>query len=361
MPTKHPYLPDHVSPPGGTLADALEERGLSQAQLADRMGRPKKTINEIVRGLARITPETALELESVLGIAAEFWLNRERRYREYVARAERETAARNAIAWSKQFPLKAMATFGWIPSATASEATVAEVFSFFSVASVEGWGRTWESAEAQFRRSKTRAGKRPAVAAWLRRGEIEAAKVECAPFSAKRFRASLDEVRLLTEAPPSQFVQRLIQLCSQAGVALVFVPELPGVPVHAVTRWVASDKAVIQLSLYYKSDDHLWFSFFHEAAHVLSEKRRIVFLDDGAIDSDDERDADAFACDFLIPRRGYEGFCAEGQFDAPSVRAFAKEQGIAPGIVVGRLQHERRILFSQLNSLKRRFKWADES
>ena len=75
------YTPDYVSPPGETLQEVLEERGMSQAELAERTGRPKKTINEIINGKAAITPETALQLERVLGIPASFWNNRERRYR----------------------------------------------------------------------------------------------------------------------------------------------------------------------------------------------------------------------------------------------------------------------------------------
>jgi HTH-type transcriptional regulator/antitoxin HigA len=80
------YNPDYVSPPGETLAEILEDREMSQAELADRMGRPKKTINEIIKGKAEITAETALELEKVLGTPAQFWNEREGRYRESLAR-----------------------------------------------------------------------------------------------------------------------------------------------------------------------------------------------------------------------------------------------------------------------------------
>ena len=72
------YVPTDVSAPGETLREILTERGISQADLADRMGRPKKTINEIMNGKAAITPQTALELELVLRIPAEFWIARER-------------------------------------------------------------------------------------------------------------------------------------------------------------------------------------------------------------------------------------------------------------------------------------------
>lgn len=358
--TTREYKPDRVSPPGDSLLSILEERGITQAELARRMGRPTKTINEIVKGIAAITPDTALDLESVLGTPAEFWLNRECRYREFVARREREEAAYGDVAWVRQFPLKDLCRLGWLPPLKPSQEAVAHIFSFFGVASVEGWDRTWRMAEAQFRRSRTREGKRHAVAAWLRRGEIEAAKVQCKAFSALRFRAALDDARTLTCEAPSRFQPKLVDLCAEAGVALVFVPELPGVRVHAVTRWASSEKAIVQLSLYYKTDDHLWFSFFHEADHVLSEKRTLVFLDDGADkQSEDERHADRFASEFLIPPKAFDAFRGAGAFDKASVCTFAKTQGICPGIVVGRLQHEGLIEYrSRLNHLKTRFEWV---
>src|SRR2546428_9503399 len=80
------YYPDYVSPPGETLLETLEAIGMSQAELAKRMGCPVKTINEIIEKKAPITTETALQLEQVLHVPASFWLKREQHYRESLAR-----------------------------------------------------------------------------------------------------------------------------------------------------------------------------------------------------------------------------------------------------------------------------------
>mgnify|MGYP001591444739 CR=1 FL=1 len=48
--TQHQYTPDQISPPGETLAEKLDELGMSQAELAQRMGRPQKTVGEIIYG-----------------------------------------------------------------------------------------------------------------------------------------------------------------------------------------------------------------------------------------------------------------------------------------------------------------------
>src|SRR5262245_16338701 len=116
------YAPTSVSPPGETLLEILEARGMSQADLADRTGRPKKTINEIIQGKAAITPETALQFELVLGIPAAFWNARERNYREAIARSRESEALQNYVQWMEAFPYRAMVKSGWIQNAsTAAE------------------------------------------------------------------------------------------------------------------------------------------------------------------------------------------------------------------------------------------------
>lgn len=69
------------TPPGDTLKELLEEHGLSQAEFAKKINRPLKTINEIIKGKTRITEQTAIQLEEYFKVPAEFWLEREYRYR----------------------------------------------------------------------------------------------------------------------------------------------------------------------------------------------------------------------------------------------------------------------------------------
>jgi addiction module HigA family antidote len=86
---KNQFNPDYASPPGETLLELLNSYGMSQADLSRQLGRPRKTINEIIKGKIRITPQTALELESAFPeISARFWLHREMDYRLALAREE---------------------------------------------------------------------------------------------------------------------------------------------------------------------------------------------------------------------------------------------------------------------------------
>jgi hypothetical protein len=204
------------------------------------------------------------------------------------------------------------------------------------------------------------------VASWLRQGEIEAQKYECKSYNAASFKASLNEIRALTLESPDVFEPRMKTLCSDAGVAVVFIPELPGTHVYGATRWLNSAKALMQLSLRGKSDDHLWFTFYHEAGHILLHGKRDVFIE--AEDSrsgkatiiEKEAQADQFAQDSLIPSGEYEVFKQNGRFSLSAIKKFAIKLGLAPGIVVGRLQHDGLIPYSQGNSLKKRFGFSED-
>ena len=80
-------------PPGEILEEELAARGMTQRELAARLGRPAQVVNEIVKAKKAITPETAIGLEKVLGIDAHFWVNLEANYRLTLARKQQEALA----------------------------------------------------------------------------------------------------------------------------------------------------------------------------------------------------------------------------------------------------------------------------
>jgi len=360
------YIPDLVLPPGETLLEKIEELGMSQAELAQRMGRPKKTINEIIRGKAAITPETALQLERVLGIPAHFWSNYEQLYRQYKTRGEEEKRLSDQVDWLQCFPIKTMITKDWLQGFDNKVQQLRELLNFFAIASPDQWEVQWETVWNQssiaFRKTPAFKSNREALSAWLRRGEINAQQIYCKSYAAKAFRQVLREVRCLTLEPPRVFRPKLVDLCADAGVAVVFVPQLPKSRVGGATRWLAHNKALIQLSLRYKTDDHLWFTFFHEAGHILLHGKRVVFLEEEGLDDAKEQQANIFAAKTLIPPADLRSFLKKykpGYLGKQSIQAFADEIGIAPGIVVGRLQYEGYLPYTHCNDLKRTFKWAN--
>jgi len=358
-PIQTEYMPDIVSPPGETLLEMLEDRSMSQAELAERTGRPKKTINEIIKGKATITPATALQLERVLGVPASFWNNREQQYRESLAKQAEHSSLEGQVSWLNQFPIKEMIGLSWVRGTDDLVELLGEVLSFFGIASPTQWANVWE-ANVAYRQSPAFESDPFAVSAWLRKGEIEAHQIDCAPYNSDRFISALGAVRELTIQPPDVFQSETIRLCAEAGVAVAFVPEIPKVRASGAARWLNANKGMIQVNLRYKTDDQLWFTFFHEAGHILKHGKRDIFIEDGGDHDEKEEEASRFAADFLIPSSEYLHFIPRtGHYSKAEIIDFATHVGVAPGIVVGRLQHDGKLPPQNCNDLKRTLIWGE--
>ncbi len=358
-----PFTPDWVSPPGDTILDVLDERGWTQADLAARLGLSHKHVNQLVKGKVPLTEETALRLAQALGTSAGFWLTREARYRERIVR--QESASRHAawVPWLDELPVKELMHAGAIPErridAKSGPSLVDACLRFFGVASPDEWRTHYLGMEYAFRRSRAEQSDVGAISAWLRLGERETEKLEPRTYDRSGFRVALREIRSLTVEPPAVFEPRVRALLRQAGVGFVLVPAIPRARVSGVARWLTPRYPLIQLSLYGKTNDRFWFTFFHEAAHILlhAADKKSVWLDDLTSPpptDPSEEEANTWAADQLIPSR-YASELVELDSKA-SVKAFARRIGVHPGIVVGRLQHDRLLPFRQMNDLKVSFR-----
>jgi addiction module HigA family antidote len=352
------FSPDWISPPGDTIADVLEEHGWTQAEFAERTGFTTKHISLLINGKASITEETALKLERVLGSTAHFWLNREAQYREALARQQEGSSLEREVGWLKELPIKDMVKFGWIKAFRNIGEQVAECLRFFGVASVDAWRASYEEPIAAFRASKKFKINAASTTAWLRQGERRGAEISGDAFDKAKFRAALHEVRITSnESDPKVFVPRLTEACAKTGVAVVIERAPKGCPISGATKWLSADKALLMLSLRHRSNDHLWFSFFHEAGHLLLHGKRMLFIEmEGMLGNEHEDEADRFACDMLIPP-AMASQLPTLQRNEMAIRRFAQQAGISPGIVVGRMQKEGHLPWSSLNHLKIRYVW----
>lgn len=297
------YRPNYAVPPGDVLSAELELRGMTQQELARRTGLTPKHIVSIVKAKSAITSETAIKLERAMGMPAEYWLNLESQYQEVLARLHEESKLERDLTWLKHIPVAQMAKLGWIAKFADPKSQLVEVLRFFGIASVGQWDDMWPNLQVAYRQHNHTEIFPEAVSAWLRQGEIEAAQIPCAPYEKAAFRAALDQIRKLTTETPEVFVPKMQELCANAGVAVVFVPALPKTGVSGATRWLNSNKAIIQLSLRYKTDDHLWFTFFHEAGHILLHGKKELFLEGAnGLDEGKEEEANRFAQEELIPK-----------------------------------------------------------
>lgn len=355
------YKGEAASAPGDTLKETLEAIGMSQSDLCRRTGLTAKTISGIINGREPLSQQTALQLETVLGVPASLWNNLERQYQEYRARSVQAEQMGAQEGWLRRFPMRQLLEWAWVERCEDVAQQVLALLRFFGCSSPDQCDTYLQHAAVQYRTSGKFSADEYAVSAWLRQGERMGQQLECSAYDAATFRRVLQEARHLSTEKPDEFVLQLQGLCARAGVAVVFVRELPRIRASGATRWLTSDKALIQLDLRHKSNDQLWFSFFHEAGHVLLHGKRQVFVDGQDAEQNDlEQEADRFASDMLIPARAYDSFVQRGKFTSSAVTAFAHEQEVAPGIVVGRLQHEGRVRHDLLNGLKQGLRWSEQ-
>ncbi len=354
---RHAYEPDFAVPPGETLRETIDALGIDQRELAARSGLSAKHINRIIKGVAPISHDTAIRLDRVTGVPARMWNNLESNYREQLARIEEKERLEQHEEWLKTIPVKELVRRGVLDANSNKAELLDAVFGFFGVASVDAWLEGWSVPRFAFRKSLAFEGKVGAMATWLRLGELEAQKIECRPYDKSVFRDAVDRIRDLTVCGPDVFFPKMRTLCAAAGVAVVMVPEIKGAPVSGAAKWLAPSKALICMNLRGKRNDRFWFTFFHEAGHILNDSKKETYIDVDYRDDPRERQANRFAATILIPA----SYDRELPLltDYAAVEAFAGRIGIAPGIVVGRLQREGIIGYRQFNGLKQKLQWVD--
>jgi HTH-type transcriptional regulator/antitoxin HigA len=353
--------PDVAIPPGETLAETLAARGMTQADLARRMGRPVQTVNEIVKGTKEITPETALQFERVLGTPAHVWVRLEADYRFNKARIADQQRLKDEVAAMRAFPYLEMAKHGWVPMVSAQTERARCLLEFFGVGSLATIPDT--AAGAAWRRSAKVKYKREALAAWLRRGERLGARVKTAPFDEQLLRQFLRQCRSMSRVDPSEWEPLLKRQLASCGVAVVFLHHLAGTGAHGATRWMSSDRVLVQVSPRNKWADSFWFTLFHELGHVLlHHPRREVFINFDVDGDACESAANDFAGDALIDPAHYAEFVATRRvgFSESAVRQFALLEGVHPGIVVGRLHHDGLLPKTHMHGLRQQYGIAAE-
>lgn len=353
---KFNYEPDFAIPPGATLRETIESLGIDQRELADRTGLTAKTLNLIIQGKAPLTHQTALLLERVTNVPARIWNNLEAEYREQLARLEARRQLAKDIAWLTQIPCKALIDRGFIEESKDRVVLLERTLSFFRVATVRAWHEGWSSKQFAFRKSEHASTLDGRLAAWLQMAELKAEQMDVAPFDKHKFQAAVAEIRTLTTTQPEHFVPKMISLCQSAGVALCLIPEIPGGKISGAAKWLAPHKAMIAINLRGKKSDLFWFTFFHEAGHVLLDSKKEAFMDVGYSNDPCEKAANEFARWTLIPTQ-YDRRLKTLRTEE-DVRQFALEIDVDPGVVVGRLQFEGHIPFSHLNRLKSTFQWT---
>ncbi len=352
------FQPNWISSPGDTIIDLLEEKDMSISNLATQMESDIEFVRDLLDGKAFINEAVSHKLSETFGGSEEFWLSRELQYRESLLRQQK---AVDQQSWLKSLPIRDMINWGWIKVDISKN--VNALLQYFGVNSINEWHVKYEAEMAQvsFRTSQSFKPQPSAVAAWLRQGELQSNLVDCRDWSPENFKGALAYIRSLTKIKdPEVFLPKLIKACAECGVAVAIVRTPSGCQASGVTKFIAPNKALLMLSFRYLTDDHFWFTFFHEAGHLLLHGENSVFIEELGRDrivSDEEKEANDFAATQLVPNEYRERLMRLPVSNKRAVIGFATELGISAGIIIGQLQYAGKIEHNKFNSYKRRYSW----
>lgn len=343
-----------LSKPGDTIVETLEQLKMSQVELAVRMGKTPSKINDIISGKEPISVSTALQLEKVLDIDAHFWLNREMQYREKLSRLDQEEALEECKEWLRQQPISELKKCGYIKSDKVGTTMVEEFLQFYGVATPVQWQSIYvdQFASVDYRKSEKHQAAMGSMAAWLRIGEIEMRKLNVQLYSKDLMKDNLTAIKKLVRNHPEDFAERLQILCLEAGVALVYTACISKAPISGAARWVGGNP-LIQLTDRYKSNDHFWFTFFHEIGHIFLHGKKEVFMEEFAgytLNQVKEDEANDFAGRWLLPEEFLKDL--PDTITEKDIRTIARKYETHPAIVLSRLQHKKLVPYSFGNNMK---------
>jgi len=355
--TNDTFQPNWISVPGDTIIDLLKEKKISVEAFADQAGFTVNFVKSLINGVGDITADIAGTLSKTLGASVDFWLRREFQYREDLIRLSKVSEA----SWFSLLPIKDMVKFGWLKAENSKN--VQALLNYFGVRSINEWHFKYqaEMAQVSFRTSTKHKQQPGAVAAWLRQGEIQTESLVCKDWNAKLFKQSLTEIKKLTRIKdPGEFLPKLIEICAECGVALAIERTPEGCPASGVTKFLTPKRALIMLSFRYLTDDQFWFTFFHEAGHLLLHGKDCVFVEEmskGRLISEEEKEANDFAAEQLVPAEMRQAMMFVSVYNTKKIIGFAASVGVSAGIIIGQLQHEGKIPHNKFNYYKRRYSW----
>lgn len=351
---------DWFSKPGDSIRAVMQRRLLTAEQVADKLDGGIALLRSLLDGSHQIDRKVAEGLAGVLGASPAFWLKRQENFEKAVDRAVAAVADDDIDDFIQNVPAPGKKPKGKMNEARRAE-EVRKRLVYFSVPNPKSWNEHYGRliGRTDFRSSPAYETKEEAVLLWLRRGELEADLIKTRDWKVGNLEDRLQAIKELSMLKaPEQFLPKVRILLAEAGVALAVVKAPNGCRASGATRLVTPDKAMILVSFRHRSDDHFWFTLFHEIGHlVLHHAQTFVDTDEMLLD-DREDEANLYARRCIVPDEKMDEFEALTE-DRDRVLRFSVRSKIAAGLTVGQMQKRRMIGPDKLNYLKRRWTWEE--
>jgi len=336
--------------PGDTIEETIDAIGMSKAELAERLGRTPKFINDLLKGDAHITQELAIKLQYVLNVPAEGWLALERKYQDDLLAIKKEEFKQSCYDWIKKFPLSLLKKRGVIPSTNDKNVLVDSLLSFFRVATPDEWSQIYEHESLAFKIELRHATQPEAISTWLRLGELDVEDIQLSAFDKKVLRNCIPAIQELSYTMPEDWTKQLKSICASFGVALSLCQIMPKAPIYGAARWIQSKTVpLIQVTDRRKNINSFWFAFYHELGHIYLHGKKDIFLEGIAeieCDQEKEDEADNFARKLLMPNQLRKELDTYFSLTVPDVQNLSRRYRVNPGIIVEQAKRQKIVAYN---------------
>ena len=355
------YEPQYAICPGETIRESIEALGLTQKEFAARLGITEKHLITLINGDCALTNEMALKLEHATGTPARIWNSFESGYREQLTKIKMAQEIQEHSDWLKAMPFKVIADHLKILNTKNISEKYFSILKFFGVADYDAWENSRPAIAyrkgATFKDSSLK--QQCAIQTWLRFIELQAMEIDVPEYNKSQFKNAVEQIRTLTTLQPEEFLPKMESLCNQAGVVFILEKEIPGASVNGAVRWIRQNKTpVICLNLRGKYNDIFWFTFFHEAGHLLVGKKELFIDTPEQYTSEEEDKANQFAANILFPKQTINEL--ESLETEEQIKEFSNRINLHPGCVAGQMAHRKLIPYnSPLLQLREKYQWDD--
>lgn len=349
---------DYIIHPGETLAEVIEDREMTQRELAVRTGMTEKHISTVIHGQKSISAAFAKKLEYALGIEASFWMNLQAGYdRELLDFEEVNNITGEELGVLKNLKevIEVWTAFGWLDSGANAPAMVLDLRRLFGISNLLDTPKI--SYAAAYRAQSKNANVDPYVLfAWQRMCELLTKNIEIADrVDVEKLRNKIPAIKQVMFMKANQIQKKLSDIFAECGIAFRIVPNFTGAPVQGFIKKTEDGALILCMTLRQKFADIFWFTLFHEIAHILNGDTKHEFIDFDSVSGDMEAKADSMAGEFLIDAKAYRAFIvSEGYRRVSGIERFADSQNVKAYIVQGRLMKEKLIPWKA----RPRYEWA---
>ena len=359
-----------LSHPGELIEETLETIGMSQAELGERIGKSAKFVNELIKGKAHITSNTAQALERVIGYTAKGWLNLDRVYQDELMEIEQMEYANECKDWVSNFPLKFMKENGILSNIKDKQSLFSEILSFFRVKSPNEYNQIYNEVSIAFKIELKHTKDPQAIAVWLRLGELHAEKIETLKdYNKKKLVKAIPEIKRISYKMEDGWHNELRNILAECGIALSYTPMIKKAPIYGAARWIKNKSVpLIQVTDRGKDANKFWFTFYHELGHIILHGKKDIFIEGDAatldklrMDEVKEHEADRYAEDNMFTnsqKRTLEDIL-KGTVTKNLVLTLSEQMQVNQNFIIAKLRRMGTMEYNELTNMRVKVDFSD--